>query len=268
MNKSNSPPPGQQEGQQEDPLIPDGIRVYAIGDVHGRADLLGRLLKKIASDATNNSGENFGKNPGKTPINKVKNVLIMLGDLVDRGPDSRGVLELLQSGLPKEIAKGFEIVMLRGNHEVMMMDFIRGRDDAYDWLGNGGMETLESYDIDPHDREIDKLTAQFKQKLPKSHLELLKKMKLRHRIGDYMFVHAGIRPGVALKNQHKDDLVWIRHSFLDSKVDFGFVVVHGHSIRPEPEIRPNRIGIDTGAWMSGCLTALVLEGKARRFIKC
>ena len=191
-----------------------------------------------------------------------------MGDLVDRGPNSRDVLELLRAGLPKEIAKEFEIVMLRGNHEVMMMDFIRSRDDAYDWLGNGGMETLESYGINPHDRDIDELIAEFKQKLPKSHLELLKKMKLRHRIGDYMFVHAGIRPGVPLKDQDKDDFVWIRHSFLDSKVDFGFVVVHGHSIRPEPEIRPNRIGIDTGAWISGHLYALVLEGEGRRFIKC
>ncbi len=249
---------------QKVPLIPDGTRVYAIGDVHGRADLLGRLLKKIADDVTDNSS----KNPTKPPKNIAKNVLITLGDLVDRGPNSRDVLELLQTGLPKEIAKEFEIVMLRGNHEVMMMDFIRDRDDAYDWLGNGGMETLESYDINPHDRDIDELIAEFKQKLPRSHLELLKKMKLRHRIGDYMFVHAGIRPGVALKDQDKDDFVWIRHSFLDSKVDFGFVVVHGHSIRPEPEIRPNRIGIDTGAWMSGRLCALVLEGTGRRFIKC
>ncbi len=259
MNKRKSP-----QGRQVSPLIPDGTRVYAIGDVHGRADLLGRLLENIAGDATNSPG----KNPSKSPKNGVKNVLIMLGDLVDRGADSCGVLELLAARLPKKIAKEFEIVMLRGNHEVMMMDFIRGAEDAYDWLGNGGIETLESYGMDPHDRDIDELGAEFKQKLPESHLKLLRKMKLRHRIGDYVFVHAGIRPGVALKDQDKDDLVWIRHSFLDSKVDFGFVVVHGHSIRRAPEIRPNRIGIDTGAWISGRLTALVLEGEERRFIEC
>lgn len=267
MNKSKSPPDPQTDPQtdpQIGPQIPDGTRVYAIGDVHGRADLLGRLLKKIADDAGKNSGKNSGKTPGKEP----KNVLVMLGDLVDRGPSSQGVLELLSNGLPGKIAKEFEVVMIRGNHEVMMMDFIRGAEDAYDWLGNGGMETLESYGIEPHERDIDELGVEFKQKLPKGHLELLRKMKLKHRIGDYLFVHAGIRPGVPLKDQDKDDLVWIRHSFLGSKMDFGFVVVHGHSIRKEPEIRPNRIGIDTGAWISGRLTALVLEGHGRRFIEC
>lgn len=237
--------------------VPAGTRVYAVGDVHGRADLLGALLEKIATDSLKTTADkgNFDKN-----------ILLMLGDLVDRGPDSCGVLEMLASGLPAEIKNNFEVIMLRGNHEVMMMDFIRGREDAYDWLGNGGLEALESYNIDPHGREVDDLRVEFKKKLPKSHIQLVRQMKLRHRIGGYMFVHAGLRPGVTLKNQNKDDLVWIRHSFLDSKVDFGFVVVHGHSIRREPEIRPNRIGIDTGAWMSGRLTALVLEGENQRFI--
>ncbi|MDH5771699.1 MAG: serine/threonine protein phosphatase [Rhodospirillaceae bacterium] len=240
------------------PSVPDGARVYAVGDVHGRADLLGKLLQKIIAD--------FEKTKDKNGADYSKNVLVMLGDLVDRGPDSRGVLELLSANMPEEIRKNFEVIMLRGNHEVMMLDFIRGREDAYDWLGNGGMEALESYDIDPHGREVDDLRREFKEKLPKSHLDLVRTMKLRKRIGGYMFVHAGLRPGVTLKNQNPDDLVWIRHSFLDSKVDFGFVVVHGHSIRREPEIRPNRIGIDTGAWMSERLTALVLEGESQRFI--
>lgn len=239
------------------PSIPGETRVYAIGDVHGRADLLAKLLNNIAADCSSKAVKNAGF---------TKNVLVMLGDLVDRGPASKEVLEIFCGTLPEKIEKNFEIIILRGNHEVMMMDFIRGSEDAYDWLGNGGMETLESYGIDPHYRDFDELRAEFKEKLPKSHLGLLRKMKLRHRIGDYLFVHAGIRPGIKLAEQNTEDLLWIRHSFLDSVDDFGFVVVHGHSIRPKPEIRNNRIGIDTGAWISGQLCALVLENQNQRFI--
>lgn len=233
----------------KEPTVPENTRVYAIGDVHGRTDLLGRLLGKIETDRA-----------GAARGTRV--TLVMLGDLVDRGPDSRGVLEMvagLQGG-------DMELVCLTGNHEAMMLDFINDRPEAYDWLGNGGMEALESYSIKPHDRKISDLRDELREALPQSHLDLLKSMKMRKRIGGYLFVHAGIRPGVRLGNQVAEDMLWIRGSFLESTANFGFVVVHGHSIRAQPEIKENRIGIDTGAWMSGTLTALVLEGSERRFI--
>ena len=227
--------------------IPAGKRVYAIGDVHGRLDLLDQLLAHIQKDAQKFTGEK---------------VLVMLGDLVDRGPNSKGVLERFA----KPASNGFKTVLIKGNHEAMMLDFIDGLDDSYDWLSNGGMETLSSFGIDPWHRDIDELRIEFKSKLKPAHLEVLKSMRQKHRIGDYLFVHAGIRPDVALKDQDPDDLMWIRRTFLDHKGDFGFTVVHGHSVREKPEIRTNRIGIDTGAWMSERLSALVLDGTDQRFL--
>lgn len=230
--------------------VPSGKRVYAIGDVHGRLDLLDRLLGLIQKDAATATGEK---------------VLVMLGDLVDRGPDSKGVLDRM-AGLKLPRLKDFNRVQLKGNHEAMMLDFIKGRDDSLDWLSNGGMETLSSFGIDPWHRDMDELRHEFKAKLAPAHKALFKSLKLKHREGDYLFVHAGIRPNVSLNDQDPDDLMWIRRSFLDHKGNFGFTVVHGHSIRHKPEIRPNRIGIDTGAWMSERLTALVLDGADQRFL--
>ncbi len=231
------------------PRVPDGTRVYAIGDVHGRLDLLERLLKKITTDAAKKS----------TPKRRV---LVMLGDLVDRGPHSNEVLDLL-AGKP---LKGFEAHFIKGNHEDMMLAFLAGREELYDWLANGGAETLESYGLEVTRDDPEALRDLLAKALPKRQQTLLDTMKLHHIEGDYLFVHAGVRPGITLKRQQPSDLMWIRESFLNSKRDFGHMVVHGHSIRRQPDEQANRIGIDTGAWMSERLTALVLEGETRRFL--
>jgi serine/threonine protein phosphatase 1 len=193
--------------------------------------------------------------------------VVYLGDYVDRGPDSRGVIDhLLDHPLPVD-----ETIHLLGNHEDAMRQFL---DDIWigeSWMSFGGRETLQSYGVAP-DAALTRhawLTAAQKklgQVLPERHLSFLKSLRLWHREGGYLLVHAGIRPRIELERQRRDDLIWIRHEFLESEADHGCIVVHGHSIRREPEIRHNRIGIDTGACFTGRLTALVLEGSERRFL--
>jgi serine/threonine protein phosphatase 1 len=221
-----------------------GRRLYAIGDIHGRLDLLDRLLDMIQEDVARR--ESAGTN-----------VLIYLGDYVDRGPDSAGVLERLLAPLP-----GFDVVRLLGNHEAMMRAVLAGDEDWLEtWRHNGAAETLESYGI--AGEWGPPLIAEARRRIPLAHRRLLDSLATCHVDGDYLFVHAGLRPGVALDRQDPEDLVWIRRAFLDSGADFGHIVVHGHSISPEVVLRPNRIGIDTGAYRSGVLTALVLENTAR-----
>lgn len=233
--------------------VPPGTRVYAIGDVHGRLDLLVRLEAMIEADLARS-------HPART-------VAVYLGDYVDRGPDSRGVLDhLLDRPLPVD-----EIVHLLGNHEDVMCQFLADAWVGENWIRFGGRETLASYGVAP-DRELPSkewlLQAQeaFVRAVPERHLAFLEGLPLRHEEGGYLFVHAGIRPRIPLDRQRRHDLLWIRHEFLDSGVDHGRVVVHGHSISSEPEILSNRIGLDTGAFMSGRLTALVLEGETRRLL--
>lgn len=193
--------------------------------------------------------------------------LVYLGDYVDRGPDSRGVIDhLLDHPLPVD-----KTVHLLGNHEDAMLRFL---DDIWigeSWMGFGGRETLRSYGIAPDAgmvRYVWLAAAQTElgSVLPDRHLAFLKRLRLWHREGGYLFVHAGIRPRIELERQRQDDLIWIRNEFLESDADHGCVVVHGHSIRREPEIRHNRIGIDTGACFTNRLTALVLEGNEQRFL--
>ena len=232
---------------------PAGIRLYAIGDIHGRADLLDVLLARIEAD-----GEHH---PDATKR------LIYLGDYVDRGPASRAVIErVLSEGPP-----GFEVVPLMGNHEEMMLRFLEDIAVGRTWMMNGGDATLRSYGVEPPSTFAGtalfrRAQQQFAESLPASHRSFLDGLAVAHTEGDYLFVHAGIRPGVALDAQRAEDLLWIRDEFLESKRDFGKVVVHGHSITLDPEFRPNRIGIDTGAYRSGTLTCLVLEGSDRRLL--
>ncbi len=226
----------------ERPSVPPGRRVYAIGDIHGRADLLDAMLALIADDA------------GDVPA-----TLVFLGDYVDRGPDSAAVIARLLGGLPE----GWEGVALMGNHERLMLDCWTGdRKAAAIWRGNGGDATLASYGIVPGDDVAAALDAH----VPPAHLAFLRALPLMHRIGDYLFVHAGIRPGVALDRQDPRDLMWMREPFLSSEADHGAVVVHGHSPGVEPCVRPNRIGIDTTAFASGVLTCLALEKGRRKFL--
>ncbi len=251
--------------QSPDPAIhkaPSGSRVYAIGDIHGRSDLLRRLHAMILEDAAPDS-------PGSPDSASLRKVVVYVGDYVDRGPDSSGVIEMLiEEPLP-----GFESHPLKGNHEDMMIRFLDSGEGAETWLMmNGARDTLQSYGIEFSDisltlSEPEALAPIFRDAVPESHRAFLGGLLLHHREGDYLFVHAGMRPGVALEDQTEQDMIWIRDEFTGSDADFGAIVVHGHSIRAEPEIKPNRIGIDTGAWHSNRLTALVLEGDTRRFLQ-
>lgn len=235
--------------------LPEGVRVYAVGDVHGRADLLGELHGMIADD--------MGRRPVEGEV-----VLIHLGDYIDRGPDSRGVLERLVGGAPAGVG---EVINLTGNHEELMVRFLEDPAVGRAWLQLGGDATLAGYGVSltpkvPPSRRFEVLSEGLREALPGSHARLLRGLSLYHRIGDYLFVHAGIRPGRSLARQQRDELLWIRDEFIHSRSDHGVVVVHGHQMVEAPEERPNRIGIDTGAYHSGVLTALVLEGTERRFL--
>jgi serine/threonine protein phosphatase 1 len=233
---------------------PDGTRIYAVGDIHGRDDLLARLLQAISDDAAETSGD-------------LRRVLVYVGDYVDRGLGSRQVIDRL-IGQPLD---GFETVHLLGNHEEAFLGFIEGGPIAFDWFKYGGLETLYSYDVPiprrTSDRDIEELRKLAMAAVPDPHVAFLRGCKLWHIEGDYVFVHAGIRPGVPLERQEPEDLLWIRDEFLSSRSDHGGkVVVHGHTICERPEIRANRINIDTGAYASGRLTCLVLQGDGRRFL--
>lgn len=237
---------------QRTACIPSGLRIYAVGDVHGRSDLLDALHARIV-------GEVARERPREVR-------LVYLGDYVDRGPDSFGVVERLLAPLPA----GWRRVCLRGNHEDMMLKALAEVEHGDLWLLNGGGATMDSYfraagRTAPGAPEA--ALAALPDVVPDRHLAFLAGLETRHACGGYLFVHAGVRPGVPLSEQRPDDLRWIRRPFLDSDEDFGAVVVHGHTITRRPVQRPNRIGIDTGAYDSGVLTALVLEGATRRFLQ-
>jgi serine/threonine protein phosphatase 1 len=232
---------------------PAGSRLYAVGDIHGRADLLESLLGEIAADTA--------RHP------EAAKRLIFLGDYVDRGPASSAVIDLVLHDTPP----GIEVVALMGNHEEMMLRFLEDIAVGRTWMMNGGDATLRSYGVEPPSMfsgtsRLQQAQQEFAERLPARHLSFLEGLAISHTEGDYLFVHAGVRPGVPLDRQRSEDLLWIRDEFLDSDRDFGKLVVHGHSISLDPEFRPNRIGIDTGAYRSGQLTCLVLEGTERRLL--
>ncbi len=229
---------------------PAQTRIYAIGDIHGRLDLLDELLHNIAHDATS------------APKRRV---LVTLGDLIDRGADSPGVVERLMNLRTEPPFDDFELHFLKGNHEQLLEQFLAGDDNPSNWLQNGGMETLLSYGVETGTNPRT-MHATAHERIPQNHLNFIGGLALSHREGDYLFAHAGIRPGIALERQAADDLMWIRGTFLESNADFGCVVVHGHTPLPIPEVRANRIGIDTKAWMSGTLTCVVLEDVSLRFL--
>lgn len=236
------------------PRVPDGLVVYAIGDVHGERDLLDGLLADIAADARGRK--------------ELAPVVVLLGDYVDRGPDSRGVIErLVGDPLP-----GFTLRFLKGNHEEAMLGFIDDPAGSVDWLRFGGTETLGSYGVRASVAAADAdrcrvLRDLLGARLPDEHLHFLRSLETCVVYGDYAFVHAGIRPGRRLAAQDPQDLLWIRAPFLDSTVRHEKIIVHGHTIVDRPDLRHNRIGIDTGAYATGRLTALVLEGESVRFLQ-
>ena len=234
--------------------VPEDARVYAIGDIHGRVDLLADLHRRILDDAERNA--------------KPRMVVVYVGDYVDRGLQSRAVLDTL-IGEPLE---GFESIHLKGNHEAMMLQFLADSRAASGWLEIGGNATLLSYGVKPKEEQsllkrLAEAQAQLQHNLPASHRAFLEGLKLHHTEGDYLFVHAGLKPRVALDDQRERDLLWIRDDFLESTVDHGKTVVHGHSISWEPEVKANRINVDTGAFASGVLTCLVLDGEETSFLQ-
>jgi serine/threonine protein phosphatase 1 len=234
--------------------VPTGTRLYAIGDIHGRADLLAGLTHRIRDDADRREAP--------------RKIVVYLGDYIDRGPHSREVIDRLLGPPPP----GFEHVHLRGNHEEFMLRFLGDASVGWPWLANGGRETLQSYGVDPPSAQagpdaLERARAALAECIPAEHLDFLRGLRLLHEEGDFCFVHAGVKPGVALHKQREHDLLWIRDEFLTSHAEFGRVIVHGHSITAVPDERPNRIGIDTGAYMSDRLTCLVLEGTERAFLQ-
>jgi serine/threonine protein phosphatase 1 len=233
------------------PRLPTGRRVYAVGDMHGCSDLLSKLFIRIDDDLK------------ARPI--ADSIQVFLGDYIDRGPNSRQVIDLL-------IARWREhdLVLLKGNHEDCALQFLSDPTSFSAWKNIGGLNTVRSYGVRPVDvkdpQSQDKLAAAVNRSIPDSHRRFLQGLALSFTCGDFFFTHAGVRPGVPLQQQSQRDLLWIREDFLLYEDDFGKVIVHGHTPTREPEIRPNRINIDTGAYATGRLTCIVLEDDQMRFL--
>jgi serine/threonine protein phosphatase 1 len=233
------------------PAVPAGERVYAIGDIHGRRDLFEALIAGIEAD-------DAASTPARTTV-------VLLGDLVDRGSDSAGVI-----AAAREWQQRLTVRIVAGNHEEMFLRCFEDLELMRRFLRFGGRETILSYPVDPQALALaDAETAQqlMRVAVPEADLAFIGGFEDQILIGDYLFVHAGLRPGIPLAEQRVEDLRWIREEFTGSRRDHGLVVVHGHTIVEAAEIKPNRIGIDTGAFASGKLTALRLEGCGRQLIE-
>ena len=230
--------------------VPPATRIYAVGDIHGRADLLAELIERIDEDLL------------RRPIEQA--IEVYLGDYVDRGSDSRTVIDILCRRLVHRNA-----ICLRGNHEAILEEFLQDPDAIHDWMRLGGVNTLTSYGVSvPPSAPLmpTELQRSFREMLPRAHVLFLQCLRNLYTCGDYLFVHAGIRPGVPLEHQVQDDLIWIRNEFLLSSVNHGWMVVHGHTPVTHPQILRNRINIDTGAVFSGTLTCAVLEAASVSFL--
>jgi serine/threonine protein phosphatase 1 len=227
--------------------LPDGMRIYAIGDVHGRADLLKALLLQIEVDCK--------LYPSR------RSIVVLVGDYIDRGPASREVLDLLLG-----CEQTNETVYLKGNHDTFVHRFMNEPAVLDEWRLWGGLETLVSYglkpSISPDALEQKQLARQLARAIPERHLEFLDSLAPSFNCGDFLFVHAGIRPGVPLRKQKEEDLLWIRDEFLCHEERFEKFVVHGHTPVRTLDIRSNRINIDTGAFATGRLTCVAIEGSA------
>jgi serine/threonine protein phosphatase 1 len=233
------------------PRVPAGRRIYAVGDIHGRADLLSDVLMRIDDD--------LKARPTADSLQ------VFLGDYIDRGPNSRQVIDLLIAR-----RRQCNVLFLKGNHEECALQFLSNPTAFSEWRNIGGLSTLISYGVVPTRRDDaqsqHKASTAFRQALPDSHRRFIEGLALSFTCGDFFFVHAGARPGTPLQRQSQRDLLWIRDDFLLHEEDFGMIVVHGHTPIYKPDIRSNRINIDTGAYATGRLTCLVLEEDDMRFL--
>jgi serine/threonine protein phosphatase 1 len=223
------------------PPAPEGYTIYAVGDLHGRSDLLQSTHAAIDAD-----------DPGPGSRRKVE---IYLGDYIDRGPDAAGVVSRLVAR-----ARVTQAIFLRGNHEQMLLDFLDGADCFDAWRALGGAATLQSYGVEQRmlvrGVASNELREAFFKKLPEEHVRFYAETGSYCEIGSYLMVHAGLRPGVKLANQTTEDLLTVRAAFLQFEGSFGHIVVHGHTPVAEPDLQPNRINIDTGAFATNRLTCL------------
>ena len=229
----------------------DRGRLYAVGDIHGRSDLLERMIAAIAADLENN------------PVSE--RLTVTLGDYIDRGSDSRGVIErLITNPFPSDF------IALKGNHEVILEKFLQDPSVADEWRRFGALETLSSYGVAVTAMMVGKgyeqAAAGLAAAVPQTHLQFIASLRSSFALAKHFFCHAGVRPGVALEQQVEDDLLWIREPFLTSRADFGKIVVHGHTPTEKPEVRSNRINVDTGAYMTNVLTCAVLDAGPIRFL--
>jgi serine/threonine protein phosphatase 1 len=236
---------------KESPPLPQPDRLYVIGDIHGRSDLLDRMVIEIARDLETR------------PIGAA--LTVTLGDYVDRGADSRGVLDrLVRNPFPTPL------VALKGNHEALFAAFLNDPSVADHWRRLGGLETLHSYGVPVASlmmgRDYEEAAAGLRAAIPPAHLEFLGSLRTSLSVGKYFMCHAGVRPGVPLERQSEEDLLWIRAEFLSSQANFGKIVVHGHTPIESPEVLPNRINVDTGAFITGRLTCAVLDQGDPRFL--
>jgi serine/threonine protein phosphatase 1 len=233
------------------PRLPHGRRIYAVGDIHGRADLLASLFARIDEDLK----------ARPTPVT----IHVLLGDYIDRGANSREVIEMLLAR-----RRNHDLMLLRGNHEECALQFLRNPSLLSQWKSIGGLNTVLSYGVTPPRSQDEKsqreVASAFLESMPMSHRRFLEGLPLSFSCGDFFFVHAGVRPGIPLQGQSQQDLLWIREDFLLHEEDFGKIVVHGHTPTREPDIRSNRINIDTGAYATGRLTCLVLEDDQMGFL--
>jgi serine/threonine protein phosphatase 1 len=238
------------------PPTTGGRLVYAVGDVHGRLDALEPLLRDIGQDVLTNP-------PAERPM------LIFLGDYVDRGSESRQVVDLI---LRMQADEAFETVALKGNHEEALLQFLDEPTFGATWMEHGGGPTLVSYGVQPPATRTDgeawaRVRDQFDKAVPADHRGFFGNLRLMETVGDYAFVHAGVRPGVPLEQQAERDLLWIRHEFLQDRGPFGKVIVHGHTPAEEPQLLKHRLGVDTGAYATGLLTAVRLHDEGQSLIQ-
>jgi serine/threonine protein phosphatase 1 len=227
------------------PRLPDGIRIYAISDIHGCADLLEQMFTVIDRDLAN--------------AGTMRAIHVFLGDYIDRGPESRQAIDLLI-----DRSRRYETIFLKGNHEAFLFDVLKSPSELQAWKQYGGLQTLVSYglrpSLNPDEAEQKELIKELSEKIPLHQRRFFNNLRLRFVCGDFFFVHAGVRPGIPLAQQKEEDLLWIREEFLDSDEQFSKYIVHGHTPVRAPDIRPNRINIDTGAYATGNLTLLTIQG--------